>query len=372
MKKEILDAIDTDCLDNSSRSRPSGTSPLGRSRLHAHSVHGPHELVTDGGVDTPHRDTDILVRYQGAPSLAATDLRDALIRHISNRSVTLARSPDDERALVTEATVLVGNGLDVDLLDQADQLKLYAHASSGIDSLPLAELRDRGVVVTNAAGLMPCIAEQVLGYLLYFARGLGEALDRQSRREWRHFQPGELKGQTVTVVGMGSIGTQLLDRLEPFGVERLGVRHSPEKPGPADHIYGYAELHQALAAADFAVLCCPLTETTRGLIGRTELDVLPNDAILVNVARGPVVETDALVRALARNLIGGAALDVTDPEPLPADHPLWTFENVVITPHNAGSSTGHWERVASLLAENLETVDRTGTYTGLRNQVVEP
>jgi phosphoglycerate dehydrogenase-like enzyme len=336
-------------------------TPRGRTEKARHD----ETYSTDGGVE-------VLVRHQGAPSLAATDLRDALVRALPDRSVHLATTPADERALIPEATVLVGNELEPALLERAERLRLYAHASSGIDSLPLDELSARGIAVTNAAGLMPCISEQVLGYLLSHARGLRESLDRQQRREWRHFQPGELTGKTVTVVGMGAVGTQILERLEPFGVERVGVRHSPEKPGPAESIYGYPDLHEALSGADYVVLCCPLTETTTDLVGRTELDVLPNDAVLVNVARGRVVDTEALVWALHRNTVGGAALDVTSPEPLPDDHPLWGFENVVITPHNAGSSPGHWDRLASLLASNLDRVDRTGTYTDLRNQVVEP
>jgi len=219
---------------------------------------------------------------------------------------------------------------------------------------------------------MPCISEQVLGYLLTFARDLREGMRRQKRREWRHYQPGELTGSTVTVVGLGSIGTQLLKRLEPFGVERLGVRHTPEKGGSADDVFGYDEIHDPFSRSDYVVLSCPLTDKTRGLVGRPELQTLSNDAVLVNVARGPVVDTEELVNALRRNVIGGAALDVTDPEPLPAEHPLWEFDNVLLTPHNAGSSPGLLDRVAALLAENVAQADERGEFTGLKNQVIEP
>jgi phosphoglycerate dehydrogenase-like enzyme len=314
----------------------------------------------------------VVALRSGAPGLAATDLRDALERHLPDRTVRLAQTPDEERELVAEAAVVVSNSFTADLLERAEGLELYAHASSGVDSLPLAAFAERGVAVTNAAGLMPSISEQVLGYLLTFARDLREGLRRQRRREWRHYQPGELTGSTVTVVGLGAIGTQILTRLEPFGVRRIGVRHTPSKGGPADEILGYDGLHEALRATDYLVLSCPLTDLTRGIVGTEELTTLPNDAVVVNVARGEVVQTDALVTALRRNLLGGAALDVTDPEPLPEDHALWGLDNVVVTPHNAGSSANHWDRVAALLAENLERADESGEYTGLENQVVSP
>jgi Phosphoglycerate dehydrogenase and related dehydrogenases len=132
-------------------------------------------------------------------------------------------------------------------------------------------------------------------------------------------------------------------------------------------VYGYDELHAALADADHLVCACPLTDETRGLIDREAFATLPSHASLVNVARGPVVETDALVDALRRNRIGGAFLDVTDPEPLPPDHPLWRFEDVRITPHNAGHSPAYYERTAEILAEN---VDRLLDGSSLENRVV--
>jgi phosphoglycerate dehydrogenase-like enzyme len=321
---------------------------------------------------TDCEDRYVLVLREGAPAFPAADFRAALEHHLPDRTIRIARTPDEERELLPGASIVAGNELSKERLELAKNLRLYAHASSGIGTLPLDELVRRGVAVTNGAGLMPSISEQVLGYLLTFARDLREGMRRQERREWRHYQPGELTGSTVTVVGLGSIGTQILNRLEPFYVERLGVRHTPEKGGPADEVFGYNGLHEVFSRSDCVILSCPLTEETRGLVGRSELRTLPNDAVLVNVARGPVVDTDELVGALRRNVIGGAALDVTDPEPLPTEHPLWEFDNVLLTPHNAGSSPGVCDRVAALLAENLARVDECGEYTGLKNQVIEP
>lgn len=206
--------------------------------------------------------------------------------------------------------------------------------------------------------------------MLTFARRLDEGRRRQRRREWRRFQSfTELAGSTVTVVGLGSIGETLVERFEGFDVDTVGVRYSPEKGGPTDEVVGYDDLPEVLPGTDVLVLACPLTETTEGLIGEGELDALPTDAIVVNAARGGVIDTPALVDALRSNALHGAALDVTDPEPLPSDHDLWGFENVFLTPHVAGHTPKYWERRADILVENLERVDETGEYDGLRNQV---
>jgi len=130
-------------------------------------------------------------------------------------------------------------------------------------------------------------------------------------------------GSTVAVVGLGAIGSAIVDRLEPFDVDTVGVRYSPEKGGPTDEVYGFDAFHDAIADAEYVVLACPLTETTRGLVDAEALRTMRADAILINIARGPIVDTDALVSELRNNRIRGAALDVTDPEPLPEDHPLW-------------------------------------------------
>ena len=134
-------------------------------------------------------------------------------------------------------------------------------------------------------------------------------------------------------------------------------------------MFGQGDLHEALARSDYLVLACPLTDETRGMIDGDAFDTLPPSSVLVNVARGPVVETGALVSALRGHEIRGAALDVTDPEPLPEDHPLWTLSNAFITPHSSGHTPEYYERLADIVAENLGRAAETGSFTDLRNQV---
>jgi phosphoglycerate dehydrogenase-like enzyme len=297
----------------------------------------------------------------------------ALRDRLPDLELRRARTPAAEREVVADCEVVTGTTLDDDLLAHADAMALFACAYAGVGHLPLAELRERGVAVTTASGVHgPNMGEYVVGAVLSMVRRFPEAWRRQQRSEWRHFQAGELQGSTVTVVGLGSIGTAVVERFEGFGVETIGVRYSPEKGGPTDEVVGLtdaAAVDDALARTDHLVLSCPLTEETQGLIGPGEFDTLPSSATLVNVARGPVVETDALVSALQSNQLAGAVLDVTDPEPLPPDHPLWMFGNVTVTPHNAGHTPEYYERLADVVAENVERVRRTGEYDGLRNQV---
>jgi phosphoglycerate dehydrogenase-like enzyme len=303
---------------------------------------------------------DIAVLRRGTHGLPMDEYAEALRERLPEHDIALARTPGEERELVADASVVTGVGIDENLLAAADELELFACAYAGYGHLPMDALRERGVAVTNAAGIhAPSIAEQVVGYLLTFARDLHEGWRRQRNREYRHYQARELGGSTVTVVGMGAIGHAVVERLQGFDVDTIGVRYTPEKGGPTDEVIGFDEeaFHDALARTDYLVVATPLTDTTRGLVDEAAVHTLPPESVLVNVARGGVVDTDALVCALQKQSIRGAALDVTDPEPLPEDHPLWNFENVLLTPHNAGHTPEHWNRLADILATNVPRLD---------------
>ncbi len=302
---------------------------------------------------------DVLVLSRNVHAMPMADYADLLRERLPDFDVVHARTPAEEAELVGESRVVTGHAPPDGLLDAADAIDMFACTYAGTDHLPVDELESKGVIVTNASGVHgPNVSEYAIAMLLAFAHRLDESQHRQDRRLWQSFPTEELYGSTVTVVGMGAIGTAILERLEGFGVDTIGVRHTPEKGGPADEVIGYDEaaLMEAFVETDHLVLACPLTETTGGLIDEAAFHALPPDAVLVNVARGPVVDTDALVSALRANELRGAALDVTDPEPLPPEHPLWTFENVRITPHNAGQTPAYYERLADIVARNVERV----------------
>jgi phosphoglycerate dehydrogenase-like enzyme len=317
----------------------------------------------------------IVVLNQPAHGVPASEYAAELRSRLPSYHVALPRTEGETHETIGTARIVTGMHMGEELLARADDLELFAGGSAGVGHLPLDAFRERGVAVTNASGVHgPNIAEQVIGWLLGSARRLDEGWRREQSNTWQHFRADEFQGSTVTVVGMGAIGEAVVERLAGFGVETIGARYSPEKGGPTDELVGFTDTEAfqgALARSEYVVVAAPLTDETRGLVGEAELAAMPTEAVLVNVGRGPIVDTDALVDAIRRNKLGGAALDVTDPEPLPADHPLWEFDDVRITPHNAGSTPKYWERLAGILAENVERID-DGRTDDLRNQVVVP
>jgi len=318
---------------------------------------------------------DVVALREGTEGLSTEPYAELLADRLADHAVVHAPTPRAERELVARAPVVTGVRIDEALLARADALELFACAFSGTGHLPMDALAERGVVVTNAGGIhAPGLAEGLLGNMLVFARRLHEGWRRKGTPEWRHFQSYELTGSTVTVVGLGSIGRTLAGILEGFDVETIGVRYTPEKGGPTDEVIGFDEdaLHDALARTDYLAIACPLTETTRGLIGEAEFATLPPHAVVLNTARGPIVDTEALVSAIRTNAIRGAALDVTDPEPLAHDHPLWDFENVLITPHTGGHTPKHWDRLADIVAGNVEALAEGGSVDDLENVVLSP
>ena len=316
-------------------------------------------------------DPDIVVLRRSAHGMSTVDYAAELRDRLPDRAVVRADTPEQERKLIADARIATGYRLSEELLSLATNLEMFAAATAGVGHFPLDELRDNGVIVTNASGIHgPNIAEYVVGAILTFTRDFHVSRRRNERREWRHHQSRELKGSTVTVVGLGAIGEAIADRLEPFDVHTVGVRYTPEKGGPTDEVIGFDadRFHGALARTDYLVLACPLTEETRGLVGAEEFATLPPESVLVNVGRGPIVDTEALVGAIRRNGIRGGFLDVTDPEPLPEDHPLWNFENTFITPHNAGHTPEYYSRLAEIVAENVTRLE-AGDTDGIRNRV---
>jgi len=300
--------------------------------------------------------TDIVVLRGKIHGLSPADYAETLAERFPDLDVTYAETPERQRELLSEARVATGYNVDGEAVRESDSLELFCCTFAGTGHLPLDAFEEGGVRVVSASGVHgPNIGEQVLGYILAETRNLRTGWEQTEQNTWSHYQAGELKDSTVTVVGMGPIGEAILERLDPFGVERIGVRYTPEKGGPAESVIGFdgGGFQDALARTDYLVLACPLTDTTRSLVDDTALKTLPADAYLVNVARGPVVDTDALVAALRGNDVGGAALDVTDPEPLPSDHPLWDLPDCLITPHNAGHTPEYWERCADIMAEEI-------------------
>jgi D-2-hydroxyacid dehydrogenase (NADP+) len=229
---------------------------------------------------------------------------------------------------------------------------------AGVDGFPLDAYESRGTILTSSTGLHgDSVGDTTMGLMLMLARRLHEFAANQYEREWR-FPDWDaaftLPGERVCVVGLGTVGSAVAERCAALGMEVVGVRRSPEPVEGVERVYHPDELVTAIEGSRFVVLCVPLTPETRGTVGEPELERMRDDAYLVNVARGAVVDEDALVAALREGTIAGAALDVFETEPLPADHPLWGMDEVIVTPHAAVADRGFYRDVAALVRGNVE------------------
>jgi phosphoglycerate dehydrogenase-like enzyme len=233
-------------------------------------------------------------------------------------------------------------------------LRWFHTFSAGVDAPVFQAIIDRGAMLTNSSGASaPSIAQYVLAMMLYRAKRIETWRGQQRAHEWRQVATGELTGQTAGIVGTGAIGGEVARLAKAFGMTVVGMRRSEAETPHVDEQFPPARLHELLARSDFVVLACPLTPETERLIGEAELRAMKPSATLINIARGRVVDQDALVRALRERWIDGACLDVFVEEPLPADSPLWDMPDAIVTPHNSGFSPLNMERAMGIFIENL-------------------
>lgn len=236
---------------------------------------------------------------------------------------------------------------------RAVKMKWLNSIYAGLDHMPLALMAERGVVVTNGAGINAItIAEYVVMGMLTVAKGYREVVRAQDRHEWLMDSPGkrELFGSKALLLGMGAIGSLIAERLIAFGVEVTKVRRSPAPDALAPD-----QWRARLGDFDWVIVAVPATPETDGMIGAVELAAMKAEAVLINIARGSVIDQDALVAALRQDRIHAAFLDVTDPEPLPPDHPLWDLPNAHVTMHLSGRAQDKmFQRSVERFLINLE------------------
>ncbi len=263
-------------------------------------------------------------------------------------------SPPPRRALLAGAAEAEGllslltDPIDAELIDACPRLRVISNYAVGVDNVDVRAATARGIPVGHTPGVLTdSTADLTVALMLAVGRRLPEGERIVRAGEWGTWNPAsfvgrDLHGSTVAIVGAGRIGSAVARRLEGFDCELLRVgREDPDG------------LARALAAADFITLHTPLTDETNGLIGEPELRRMKPTAYLVNTARGPIVDTKALERALREGWIAGAALDVTDPEPLPADHPLLAAPNLIVIPHLGSATHRTREAMADLAVDNL-------------------
>jgi len=273
--------------------------------------------------------------------------------HLQNYDRVAEELPDTD--------ILVGFSLRPEQFDRAKKMKWIHATAAGVGQLMFPALRQSSIVVTNARGIHSApMAEHILGTVITLARRFPDAFRYQQQAHWAQQEiwdahPRELQAQIILIVGFGSIGRELARRMQPLGVRIWGVTRSGNGDAQlAERIFASTDLHQLLPQADFVILAAPETPATRKMIGAPEFALMKPSAYLINVARGTLVDQAALAAALRARVIAGAAVDVTEEEPLPAEDPLWKLDNVFITPHVSAITDRLWQRQTDLLMENLE------------------
>jgi phosphoglycerate dehydrogenase-like enzyme len=287
--------------------------------------------------------------------------RERLAREFPDLDLPLAETPEALARVLGDAVALIGGtSITPELLTEARRLRWIQATSAGVEDFLIPELRHRPITLTNFSGVAaPNIAEHVLALVLAFARGLKPLLERQARHEWpeqdRTVPTFELSGQTLGVVGMGDIGDEVAKRAHALGMRVIATqRHEAEPPPYVERLLtGDHGLDELLPMADHVVLCLPLTAQTRHTIGAAELACMRPSTHLYNIGRGDLIDQDALIDALCARRIAGVGLDVTTPEPLPPESPLWDLPDVLITDHTAGETPRYWDRGIELVVENL-------------------
>ncbi|MGA8078449.1 MAG: D-2-hydroxyacid dehydrogenase [Xanthobacteraceae bacterium] len=282
--------------------------------------------------------TNLLILLGLTPEIR-TQYRDRLQARFPDVAMTLVdhHSKVGPHIAAADALVTFTPMMTAKVLEQADNLKWIQTLGTGVDNLIDQPTLRKDVIVTNVRGIHgPPVSEAALATMLALARNLPGAVRGQDAREWRRWPAQLLHNKTVGIFGVGLIAETLAPMCKAFGMRVVGVSSSPRAVAGFDRMHGRDELTQVVGDFDFFVLLTPLTPATRNSIGAKVLAAMKPSSFLINLARGGVVDELALVEALREKRIAGAALDVFNQEPLPADHPFWAMENVIITTHQGG------------------------------------
>lgn len=277
--------------------------------------------------------------------------------------VIVDRVLDAPQGALAEAEVLVTWGFNREItpefLERMPSLKWVHTLSAGVERIPVDVLAEKRITLTNTRGIhgIP-ISETVYGMMLAFSRGLHILRDQQRERVWKRVPGDELWGKTLGIVGLGSIGREIARRAGVFGMRVIGIKAAPRPLEGVEKVYDPSGLPEVLKQSDYVVLSAPLLESTYHLIGEKQLKMMKPTAVLINIARGDLVDEAAVLKALNSGVIRGYGSDVFEVEPLPEASPLYGHPNVIISPHQSGLSPMYMPRAIELFAENLKRFAR--------------
>ncbi|MCL2578648.1 MAG: D-2-hydroxyacid dehydrogenase [Oscillospiraceae bacterium] len=303
---------------------------------------------------------DVIVMHKTTekmPLVITTDQVDQIKKHADN--VHWFETEAEVLASGVDAEVIFcwgGTGIPPETFCcQSKRLKWLNTFSAGVDPLVKSKIADLPITVTTAKGVHGrSMALTTLGYCIWHLRKFAEMRENQRNHVFKKLQGQEAIGKTLGIVGAGSIGSYVAQLSKAVGFKVIGVKRTVTQLENFDEMYSDKELDKALALMDFVVVLTPMSKETAGMFDESRFACMKKGAFFVNIARGGVVDQDALVRALKSGHLSGAALDATDPEPLPDDHVLWDMPNVFVTPHNSATSPFLVDRAVDQFCENLD------------------
>lgn len=341
----------------------SGERPTVRA-VHASFAAGASAPQVDGDALGSTRHAVVAVEDPGELLYLASRLSEEQLSELKelapNVRFEIDLAPDELLRRAADAHAVDAHLVTPELLAAAPHLRWVQAWSAGVDRYVTMEalVEDEDLVLTNMQGVHgPAIADHAMAMLLAHSRGLREWYAAMDARDWNRGRAREtsaLSGRTLLVVGLGGIGSEIARRAKAFDMRVTAtVRTAREAPEYVDRLGAAEELDELLPEADVVAICVPLTEEKRGLFDAERFARMKEGAFLINIARGQIVDTDALLAALRSGRLSGAGLDVTDPEPLPEDHPLWARDDVLVTPHVAGRAEITQDRRWALFRENV-------------------
>jgi D-2-hydroxyacid dehydrogenase (NADP+) len=294
--------------------------------------------------------SDVLIKGRDAAFFA-----ERLAQALPDLRFHAAHDPAEALAKCADADILIIRTDEIfpELVDKMPMLRLIQALTTGTDHIQALLNLPKHVTLAAARGFHgPQMSELAFLFMLAFARKFPAVLEKQKRHYWDRCEQRLLAGKTAVIVGVGRIAEELARRCKVFGMSVIGVSSRASAEG-FDAIYPRAQLPEAAGRADFLIVLAPLTKENRHLVDAAAIDAMKPEGVLINIARGGVVDEDALLKALAAKRIAGAGLDVFQKEPLPPDSPLWDAPNVIITSHVGGMSEEYADQVMPLLVDNL-------------------
>lgn len=319
------------------------------------------------------KELNVLFTYKSVDAYSQRPLDEECLQHITEidkgiklyvADLSVCDKDQDSPArqefdnFLQKAEIILGHRMPKNLVKRAPKLKWFQAMSAGIDLLLNEDFRTSNVMLTNMSGISAiAVAETALALMLSLSKNLQRCVEQKQQKLWKQFHPQLLNAKTLGIIGLGSIGREVAHMAKPFGMKIIAVEYTTlpaSKTKNVDLVLTPDRLPQLLAESDYVVVCLPLTSETKNLIGEAQMRSMKPTAYLINISRGHIVDEDALGKALKEHWIAGAGLDVFSTEPLSQDSELWSFPNMIITPHIAGFLADYNQRSTEFFCNNLK------------------